>query len=149
MMRQAWCRSESGNPFAELQELVADVFDELMGRGPASEVRFPRTELRRTAEGYRLIAVVPGVKREDLEVRLEGRALCLEGERRPAPLPEGAQQVQRERWSGRFRKVVSLPEEVAADRVAARLRDGLLVVELPRPAGAGERGVHVQVEEER
>lgn len=148
-MWQAWCRSEGWNPFTELQELVADVFDELMGRGPASEVRFPRTELRRTADGYRVIAVVPGVKREDLEVRVEGRVLCLEGERRAAPLPEGAQQVRRERWSGRFRKVVSLPAEVDVDRVAARLRDGLLVVELPRPAGAGQREVRVEVEEER
>lgn len=146
MMQTRSARS-TGSPLAELQELLSGVFEDLVDAVPVGEARFPRMELRRTEEGYRLYAEVPGVPRDALELSVENGVLSLEGER-PAPeVPAGAEPIRRERPAGRFRRTVRLPEDVDAERVQARLERGVLMVELPRPPARQPREITIEVEE--
>jgi len=74
---------------------------------------------------------VPGLNMEGLEVLVTGNELTLNGERTIAA-PEGASYHRRERASGRFSRVLTLPWEIDADKVEAKFHAGVLTVTLPK-----------------
>ena len=67
-----------------------------------------------------------GVEREDLEVSLAGGVLTIDGERKGEP--EDVSYYSRERYYGRFRRTMTLPEGVEGDRITADFENGLLEV---------------------
>jgi len=67
-----------------------------------------------------------GVEREDVEVSLAGGVLTIDGERKGEP--EDVSYYSRERYYGRFRRSMTLPEGVNGDRVTADFENGLLEV---------------------
>jgi HSP20 family protein len=67
-----------------------------------------------------------GVEREDVEVSLAGGVLTIDGERKGEP--EDVSYYSRERYYGRFRRTMTLPEGVNGDRVTADFENGLLEV---------------------
>lgn len=149
-MAQAWRWNCELPSWSEISQAVSELVEEVLGAFPAGAGRFPETELRKTTEGYVLLAALPGMTREEVKVWVEARGVVIEGERRTiggADWPEAAELVQRERPSGRFRRMVALPEPVDPARAKARLRDGVLVVDLPRLGATEPRQVEIVVEE--
>ena len=67
-----------------------------------------------------------GVEREDVEVSLAGGVLTIDGERKGEP--EDVSYYSRERYYGRFRRTMTLPEGVEGDRITADFENGLLEV---------------------
>lgn len=148
-MVQAWRWNCELPSWSEISQAVSELVEEVLGAFAAAG-RFPETELRKTMEGYVLLAALPGVAREEVKVWVEVRGVVIEGERRTiggADWPEAAELVQRERPSGRFRRMVSLPEPVEPGGAKARLRAGVLVVDLPRLGVTEPRQVEILVEE--
>jgi HSP20 family protein len=91
---------------------------------------FPAINVGNTAETVEVYAFAPGLDPSKLEVTVDKGLLVIAGER-SAGLPEGNQKVSvyaRERFAGRFRRVVSLPEEVDPQQVEANYRNGILRV---------------------
>lgn len=88
-------------------------------------------------------AAVPGVLPEALEVGLAGDVLTLAGTREER-LPDGATWVRRERSGGRIERAVQLPWPVDAERIEARLKDGILTVACPRAAADRPRAIAVK-----
>jgi HSP20 family protein len=83
----------------------------------------------------RLVVVmeVPGVPADALRVTIQERELVIAGERRaPRPQAESATFLCVERPHGRFRRAIPLDAPIDVQQAAARLENGLLVVELPR-----------------
>lgn len=76
-------------------------------------------------------AELPGLGMDDIEVTVSGSEVTIGGERK-IEAAEGAAWHRRERSQGRFTRTLSLPWEVDADKVEARLQDGVLTVRLPR-----------------
>ena len=91
----------------------------------------PPTDVVEDESGFVVRMELAGVTRADVRVRLEGRALVVEGLRRP-PACTGARFRQLEMEYGPFRRVVPLPDSVAARRTKAALCDGVLEIALPR-----------------
>ncbi len=92
---------------------------------------------------YRLLQVDPAAP---IEVNLERGVLTLAGERKadtPAPDAKTTLHLD-ERFAGRFRRVVSLPDDVDAESVAASYTDGVLHVGIKRRAAAQPRRIAVQ-----
>jgi HSP20 family protein len=85
---------------------------------------------------------LPGVRSDDLDISVLGNELTVKGRRGEAAAPQ-ATYHRRERGVGTFSRTVALPVEVAADRVEANLRDGVLRVRLPKTESAKPRKVHV------
>ncbi len=87
------------------------------------------TESVRTVEGSTILEIeAPGVKRESIEVTVEGVVLSIKGARR------GSQVIQKYR----------LPEDIDTDQLSAKLEDGILTVFLPkRHVGSRSRRVEV------
>lgn len=86
------------------------------------------------ADGYRFRFDVPGLKRQDLEVRVDGRMLSLRGTRTTRRRAERA--LCGERPSGAFMWRIALPEETPLDRAYATLRDGVLELHVPKPTSS-------------
>jgi len=85
-------------------------------------------------------AELPGLTLDDVEVLVAGSELTINGERKIAG-PGDASWHRRERSYGRFSRKLTLPWEVDADRVEARLRDGVLTVRLPKAEAVKPRKV--------
>ena len=103
----------------------------------------PPVDLREDRDAFVLIAEVPGVRREDLDIRVEGGIVTLEGRR---PLEKEARSALRiERPYGSFSRTFHLPNPVDEGGVIARLHLGVLEIVLPKSSGARARSIQVQV----
>jgi len=85
---------------------------------------------------------LPGLTLDDIEVYVSGGDVTVKGNRKIAG-PENAAWHRRERSQGEFVRSITLPWELDADKVAARFRDGVLTIELPRAESAKPKKVKV------
>jgi HSP20 family protein len=90
-------------------------------------------------------AEMPGLKREDIDLRVENTTLTLRGERRRESEVKEDQFHRVERAYGVFTRSFSLPATVDGSRVKADYRDGVLTVVLPLREEAKPRQIQVQV----
>lgn len=145
--------SRSSDPYEGLQREVERLFHDLVyHRHPASHFAetpwSPPADVVMTASEARVIFELAGVPRENVQVRLSGRALEVSGRRQPPQEPQGFHYHRAEIYFGEFRRVVELPWEADPDRVEAVYRDGLLEVRLvAAPAHASRHEVPVQTGE--
>ncbi len=91
---------------------------------------------------------LPGARKEDVQVRVQGRSLVLTGEVRRSQEVREEDFIRMGRRCGRFRRAFPLPEEVAEpNKVKAKFQDGILRVEVPLKKSPKEgEGVEVNVE---
>jgi HSP20 family protein len=102
----------------------------------------PPVDLHETPDAYVVTAEVPGLAREDVEIRMHDGRLTLSGARRERGAPcERYHRV--ERGHGSFSRTFQLPIPVDAEHIVADLRDGVLRVTCPKSADAGTRRIHV------
>src|SRR5688572_20216373 len=136
---------------------VKDPFDTLLGLQRAMESvmgsdwfggrtsgsgAFPLINVFNDGDDFVLVAELPGVKKEDLDIQVRGDTLRLRG-RKTVGHPEGASIHRRERAAGEFDRTVTLPDDVDAAKVAAEYRDGVLTLRLPRAESAKPRTVTI------
>jgi len=102
----------------------------------------PPVDLHETPDHYVVTAEIPGLSREDVEIRMHDGRLTLSGVRRERGAP--CEQYHRvERGHGSFSRTFQLPIPVDADHIVADLRDGVLTVMCPKSADAAARRIHV------
>ena len=89
----------------------------------------PRTNMYDTGENLEIRVEVPGIKKEDLSVKLQGNYLEIRGTRK-AENPEGYTTHRVERGETSFTRSFTLPSEVDASKVEASLKDGILTLVL-------------------
>jgi len=121
------------DPFAEMrraQQEMNRIFGDAAGR---SAREFPPISLWIGEDSLVVTAEVPGVAEDDLELTVQEDTLTIRGERRRAAVDDKVSWHRRERGHGRFARIVELPFRVDAEKVDARLTNGVLEVELHRP----------------
>jgi len=138
-------RSRSIAPpvFDEMDRIFDDLWSRLAIRSPAAATGWPRLEMFDTDDTIEIVAELPGVRHEDVEVSVEGDVLVLRGERREERTDTG-RRLSEIRY-GRFERAIALEAEVVADDARAEFRDGLLRVSLPKHPQVRRRTVRVQV----
>lgn len=87
---------------------------------------------------------LPGIRMEDLDLRIEENHLILEGSRRRTDDHSDGDMLYGERLFGSFHRVIHLPSEVDPERVEARLADGLLVIRLPKIRSASGKKIDIK-----
>jgi len=104
----------------------------------------PALDLYEDKDNYVVQIELPGMKKEEIGLQLHEGALAISGERKPE---KGASEepYRAERYTGRFHRTVSLPKPVAADKVAASYKDGILSVTLPKAEEAKPRQIEVNL----
>ncbi|MCW5591574.1 MAG: Hsp20/alpha crystallin family protein [Burkholderiales bacterium] len=105
---------------------------------------YPAINVGSTPTSIELYTFAPGIDPATLDVQIEKGVLTVAGERKAEPAPEKASVHIDERFSGRFRRVVTLPEDADPGAVEARYRDGVLHISVARKASAQPRRITVQ-----
>ena len=139
----------SADLFAELnrmQSLLDQVFPT-----PGSSIRsgtgggFPVLNIGTTARSIELQALAPGLDPAALEITIDRGLLIIAGQRK-SDLPsesDGATVYANERFSGPFRRVVSLPEDADPAGVQASYRDGVLRISVAKRESSVPRRIEV------
>lgn len=103
----------------------------------------PALDVQENKDNYTVRVEVPGLRREDIEVALEDGALTISGERKAETPAEGTEVHRQERFYGKFSRVITLPTVVAADKVKAQYKDGILTVTLAKAEEAKPKQIIV------
>jgi len=123
------------------------VFDTLSGADTSGEIAagvFPPMNVTQDDNHFFVRAEIPGVKAEDLSISALRNRVSISGKREIAQERNGVSYHRKERAEGEFSRTVTLPGEVAADRVEARYVDGVLTLTLPKAEAAKPRQIAVK-----
>lgn len=107
------------------------------------EGRMPRLDVVDRDNEVVVRAELPGVKREDIEISLTGNLLTIKGETKREEKEEKGDYYRCETSQGSFSRTVSLPAEVNEAGARARLRDGILELNLPKVEKAKKRMITI------
>lgn len=145
-MTQRLFARELFNDLERLQREMGSLFDfspAIRGQGQGG---YPALNVGLSPEAVEVYAFAPGLDPASIAVDLERGVLSLSGER-VSNLPKAeagqANVHQNERFAGRFRRVVSLPDDIDPQQVEARYRDGVLRVTVQRRAAVQPRRINV------
>jgi HSP20 family protein len=146
--------------FAELDRLQREMQQAFGGVGRPGNIRamasgsFPAINIGSTPAAIEIYAFAPGIDPSKLDVQVDRGILTLAGERSNAEAQGGAdakgsgqQQVSvyaRERFSGRFKRTISLSDDVDPNKVTARYRDGVLHVTVGRRESTQPKRIVIQ-----
>lgn len=89
-------------------------------------------------------AELAGVDPADLDISITGETLVIRGTKKSSADEAAVQFQRRERGSGEFSRTIILPDRVEADKVAAKMVNGVLFITLPKSEAARPRQVSVQ-----
>jgi len=104
----------------------------------------PALDLYQNNDNVVAVVEVPGMRKEDIDISLHDGMLTIAGERQSSS-SEGENAERTERFSGKFRRSITLPKRVEADKVSASYKDGILTVTLPKAEEAKPKKVEVTV----
>jgi HSP20 family protein len=104
----------------------------------------PPVDVVEDAAGITLYADLPGVGKEQLNLRVEADTLTIEGEV-GLTTPEGLQASHAEVSVPRYRRVFSLSKELDAEKIEAELTHGVLKLRIPKAEHAQTRKVQIRV----
>ena len=102
----------------------------------------PAVDVFEDAAGITLLADMPGVPKEQLELKVEGESLLIEGGVQPRT-PDGLEAIYAELRVPRYRRSFSLSRELDSTRIEANLKDGVLTLRIPKQAHAQPRRIAV------
>jgi HSP20 family protein len=119
-----------GNLFGEFDRLFNEMAAPLLNAGSTFNA-YP-ADLYETGEAVVLEMAVPGIRADDLDIRLEGRQLTIRG-----TIPNITDNQERRYWlqgipRGEFSRSVTLPATVVIDQVQAKVTDGVLMLTMPK-----------------
>jgi HSP20 family protein len=123
------------DPFHLVREALSwDPFREAEVSASAPERRTyaPRFDVKETKDAYVFRADLPGVKQENVEISLTGNLLSISGHREEERREQSDTTYASERSYGRFSRSFTLPEGVDGENVTADLKDGVLVLTVPK-----------------
>lgn len=113
-------------------------------RPEEEQALLPRVDVFENKDGILLVADMPGVPKDKLELRVDNDTLVIEGEIAP-DTPHDMEAVYAEVRLSRYRRAFSLSAELDTARIDAQLRDGVLKLRIPKHAYAQPRKIEVKV----
>ena len=133
-----------------IQERVNRLFEDALGAGETirdgivAGTWSPAVDICETETEILVKAEIPDVKESDIDIRVRGNTLSIEGERKPhRPMGEGYHRV--ERVYGRFQRSFLLSGSVDQERIAATLKDGILKIVIPKREETAKK--HIEIDQ--
>ena len=137
------------DPFSDLDDLFKGFLVRplaLEGRGDGG-VQLPRAKVDVAEKNgaYVVTAELPGVKKEDIHVSIDGAQVTLEAEvRREKEASKDERVLHSERVYGKVMRSFTLPQEVDEAKAQAKFQDGVLELTLPKKAAAQRKQISIQ-----
>lgn len=152
--RPATVRTTATNDWFDYVDRVFEDFrrDMLTGMFPTVTLKDGRTEemflpaladIEDKGNLYEIRANLPGVRKEDIEIRLKGHFLEIDARETAEKEQKEKTFVRHERIYEGFGRVLELPEDVLGEKTAARYQDGVLTVTVPKAHPATEKHISV------
>ena len=110
-------------------------------RGQTQQFITPPASVTEIADGYTLQTEMPGVKKDGLEISVENNELTIIG-RRSRPAVEGTL-IHRESRPENFRRVFEIDPSIDADKISAKIDQGLVTLTLPKAEHVKPRKIAV------
>lgn len=126
--------TEIDRAFDAMRRRFAESFG-ILPLGPfdtESGLRSPRTDVTDTGTSYRVVAEIPGIPKEKLDVRVRGTTVEIRGESGTDTEEKDEHYLRRERTYSGYYRTLELPEPVVATEARAKVVDGGLELELPK-----------------
>jgi len=112
-----------------LEEILGNRENELVS-SEEERSRAMALDVMETDKEYRVLANLPGLKKEDVKISLEQRQLTIETAVQKEE--ENVNFYYRERYYGKYRRVITLPGNVDANSIKAKMENGLLEIVIPK-----------------
>jgi HSP20 family protein len=141
------------DPFEDLARLqplagLDDFFKGFRLRPWASELEAePRikVDVSEAEAAYNVKADIPGVKKEDIHVSIDGNQVSIEAEiKKEKEEKKGEKVVRSERYFGKQYRSFSLASEIDSGKAEAKYHDGVLELKLPKKANGSSKELKVQ-----
>jgi HSP20 family protein len=111
---------------------------------PASQAWAPAVDITERKDAYLIAAELPGVGTETVEITFQDGLLTIQGERHAAAVEAGEKVHRAERRYGAYRRSITLPSHVQADKIEASTQDGVLLILVPKAQQAQAKRIHVR-----
>ena len=123
------------NPFAEL-EAIKEQFEKVL-RGVEEGVRkdlafIPNVNTREADDAYYIEVDLPGVKKEDIDIKVDENVLTISGVRKLKEEQKEEEFYKVESMYGKFERSFSLPEDADVDNIEAHSENGVLEIKIPK-----------------
>jgi HSP20 family protein len=140
------------NPFQEFENLLEryNKTGGAMRSSTGNDLSFadwsPSVDIEEDAEKYLIKADLPGVSRDDIDIKLENGMLSIRGEKRTeTESDKGGKHHRRERFYGSFSRSFTLPDSIDADKVDAAYKDGVLTLAIPKVEKARPKSIDIKI----
>jgi len=142
-------RREPTDPWTEFDRLFDDLRGRFYGRlggvplgaflaeiptDGARNLRAAPTDITDNGKSFKVVAEIPGIPKEKLEVRIRGSTVEIRGESEKREEKTQGEFVHRERTYQGYYRSMELPEPVVAGEAKATVKDGILELDLPKLA---------------
>lgn len=119
-------------------------FDRLFDRIGDSLGDSPRMDVRDTDQGIEITVELPGIDRNDVKIAVEDDVLTIAGEKKTETETQQGDYRLSERNYGAFSRSIALSSSIAADKIEASMRDGVLTLKAPRSDQARPRTIEIK-----
>ena len=136
--------------FDPFNDLVDDLFRGFLVRPVAYEGRGDsllrmKVDVAEKNGAYKVTAELPGVKKEDIQVSIDGPQVTLAAEvKQEKEASQDERVLHTERMFGKLTRSFTLPQEVDEAKAEAKFRDGVLELTLPKKAAAQRKQISIQ-----
>ncbi len=137
----------------DVDKLFDDMFRRPFSFGAFPRLRFPETaEFSPSVDIYEekndvvLKAELPGLKKEDIEVKLTGDTITVSGEKKKEEKVEKKDYYRWECSHGSFTRTFTLPADIQLDKIKSTFKDGILEVRMPKTEAAKTKEVKVKID---
>ena len=141
--------------FEDLRAAQDELLQATRGRGwwpgqqrysdASTAVWAPAVDISERKDAYLVAIELPGVKADQVEITFEGGLLTIQGERHFAHDSADEKMHRTERYYGAFRRSITLPNHVEADKIEASAQDGVLQIMVPKAPDVQAKRIRVLV----
>jgi HSP20 family protein len=146
-----WKDRDLYDPWAELrniQDEINSLFD--LDRVPVTTGLFdrnvsPAIDVAEGAADYTVTCELPGLEQKDIDVTIASNVLTIKGQKKNEWEEKKGKSYKKESWSGSFQRTLPLPTSVDGEKIKAELKDGVLMISLPKKQEAKPKQISVNV----
>jgi HSP20 family protein len=133
---------------AARQEQINQLFERFFDNGAANTATetnkwVPRVDVREEAERFVILADLPGIEPDQIEIQMDKGVLSIKGQRDGEAAAENSRYSRVERRHGGFHRDFSLPDSADAEGIVASGRNGVLEISIPKKAESTPRRIQV------
>jgi len=134
--------------FKKLQNEINSLFD--LDRFPATTGLFdrsfsPAVDLVENPQDFTVSCELPGLDQKEIDVSIASNVLTIKGQKKNEREEKKGKYYRKESWSGSFQRTLPLPASVDGDKIKAELKNGILIIVLPKREEAKAKQIAVNV----